>query len=360
MPVEFWTSAAAAGPRRIRAVATAMESQGWDGLATVDSQNLAMDPYVVLALAATATERIGVMTSVTNVVTRHAATTASSALTVGHLSGGRFRLGIGRGDSALAHVGRAPARLAWFEQYLRNVRAYLHGEQVPMDDLAMPDEIAPPVDALGLADRPETSTIRFAARVGPVPIDVAATGPKVIAAAARHADRIFLALGADPNRIAWGVDEARRAAESAGRDPGELSFGAYVNVVCHDDVARAREIGRGSTSLFARFSAMHGSVAAPASDEQRKVFEAVHDAYDMNHHARDDGAQTSVLTDEFLDSFAILGSVDHCVDRLGALRNAGVEAFSVAGASIVSPDPEGAEAAERFITDVAPQVRGIG
>lgn len=359
MPVEFWTSVAAAGPKRIRDVAARMEAQGWDGLATVDSQNLAMDPYVVLALAATATDRLGVMTSVTNVVTRHPATTASSALTVQHLSSGRFRLGIGRGDSALAHVGRAPARLAWFERYLRSVRAFVHGESVAMDDLAIADQIAPPVESLGLADRPETSTIRFAERVGPVPIDVAATGPRVIAAAARHADRIVLALGADPDRVAWGIAHARRAAEEAGRDPAELSFGAYVNVVCHDDLGRAREIGRGSTSLFARFSAMHGSVAAPASDAQREVFEAVHDAYDMNRHARDDGAQTSVLTDDFLDSFAILGPVDHCVDRLGALVEIGVEAFNVSGASIVSPDAEGADAAERFITEVAPQLRRV-
>lgn len=360
MSIEFWTSVAAAGPKRIGQVAARMEELGWDGLSTVDSQNLAMDPYVVLALAAEVTDQLGVMTSVTNVVTRHPATTASSALTVQHLSGGRFRLGIGRGDSALAHVGRAPARLAWFERYLRSVRAFVHGESVPMDDLAMSDDIAPPVESLGLADRPESSVIRYADRVGPVPIEVAASGPKVIAAAARHADRIYLALGADPDRLAWGVAEGRRAAEDAGRDPDELSFGAYVNVVCHDDVARAREIGRGSTSLFARFSAMHGSVAAPATEAQREVFEAVHAAYDMNHHARDDGAQTGVLTDDFLDSFAILGPVDRCVERLSTLVEAGITTFNVSGASIVSPDPDGAEAAARFITEVAPEVRRLG
>ncbi|MEM9564396.1 MAG: LLM class flavin-dependent oxidoreductase [Actinomycetota bacterium] len=358
MAVEFWTTGAAAGPRRAATLAARMEEEGWDGLATVDSQNLATDPYVFLALAATATERLGLMTSVTNVVTRHAAVTASSALTVQHLSGGRFRLGIGRGDSALAHIGLAPARLDWFERYLRHLATYVRAGEVDLGELVTPDHIAPPVDGLGLADRPESSTIAWADRVAPVPVDVAATGPRVIAAAARRADRVLFALGADPKRVAWGIETATRAAEDAGRDPSELSFGAYVNVVCHDDVVTARAIGRGSASLFARFSAMHGSVNAPADDTQTEVFEAVHAAYDMNRHARNDGAQTEVLTDDFLDTFAIFGSVDRCVDGLGRLVELGVSHFNVSGASVASDDPESAAATERLINEVAPQVRG--
>lgn len=354
--VEFWTSAAV-GPNRVGAVAHRAEERGWDGLTTVDSQNLASDPYVVLAMAAVATERLGVMTSVTNVVTRHAAVTASSALTLQSVSGGRFVLGIGRGDSALAHIGRAPARLTWFEQYLKNVRAFLHGQDVPMQDLDMDDRIAPPVEQLALADRPQASSIRWASRVEPVPIEVAASGPKVIAAAARHADRVVFALGADPERIGWGIQHARQAAEYAGRDPAELSFGAYVSLVCHDDVERARAIGRGTTSLFARFSAMHGTVAAPASEEQAEVFKAVHARYDMNRHAQSDGAQTEVLTDDFLETFAVLGGVEYCIDRLGALAELGVTQFSVNGASVASRDPEILAASDRFIEQVAPALR---
>ena len=49
----------------------------------------------------------------------------------------------------------------------------------------------------------------------------------------RHADRIMLTLGADLERVRWGIKTARQAAQSAGRYPGELKFGAYVNLVCH-------------------------------------------------------------------------------------------------------------------------------
>ena len=127
--MEFWTATVAA-PGRSLAFAQEAEARGWDGMLVVDSQNLSGDPYVCLALAATATERLGLETSVTNPVTRHAAVTASSELSVQRLSKGRMVLGIGRGDSALAHLGRAPARLGWFERYLATLQAYLRGEEL--------------------------------------------------------------------------------------------------------------------------------------------------------------------------------------------------------------------------------------
>ena len=359
MTVQFANTVPATPLPLVPDMARRLEAAGWDSLSMVDSQNLAPDPYVFLSLAATATERLQLMTGVTNVVTRHPAVTASSALTLQALSQGRFTLGIGRGDSALAHVGRSPARLAWFEQYLAAVCGYCRGEGVAFDDIpSLPEDVAPSVDQLNLADQPESSRILWASGVQPVPVDVAATGAKVIAATARHADRVMFAVGAEPERVAWGVETARTAAEEAGRDPATLRFGAYVNVVAHDDPARAREIGRGSASLFVRFSAMHGTVNGPANDAQRTVFKTVHENYDMNHHARDTGTQASVIPDDFLDTFAIMGSVDHCVDRLGQLVELGLDKFSVSGASFASRDPETLEAGARFIEEVAPQVRG--
>ena len=357
MTIEFWTSQVAA-PRRAARQAEAVEAAGWTGITTVDSQNLSGDPYLFLGLAATSTDGLGLMTSVTNPVTRHPATTACSALSVQHLSGGRMVLGIGRGDSALAYLGRSPARLGHFEQYLKNLRAYLNHEAVPFEDCLLGDDVALPLDALDLADQPRESVIHWArdVQVDPVPIEVAATGPKVIGMAARHADRVLFALGADPGRIAWGMETARAAADRAGRDPAEISFGAYVNVVCEEDVARARDIGRAGTSLFARFSVMHGTVSGPASPEQHEVLQEVRRTYDMNKHARQGSRQSEQLTDEFLDGFAILGDEAHCVDRLGELVELGVSKFCVSGAPFGSRDPELAEISMRVIRDVAPQL----
>ena len=119
--MELWITGVASARGAARA-AQEIEAAGWDGMLVVDSQNLSGDPYVSLALAATVTTRIGLGTGVTNSVTRHAAATATAITSVNRISNGRAVLGLGRGDSALAHLGRAPARLAQFERSLRTTR----------------------------------------------------------------------------------------------------------------------------------------------------------------------------------------------------------------------------------------------
>src|SRR5947208_2352240 len=114
MGVEVWTMGVGL-PGLTTMQAERAEASGFDGLLLVDSQNLAGDPYVSLALAAKVTDRLKLGTGVTNPVTRHAAATASAIATVQGESGGRAQLGIGRGDSALAHLGRAPAKVDEFE-----------------------------------------------------------------------------------------------------------------------------------------------------------------------------------------------------------------------------------------------------
>ena len=108
--MEIWSSGVPA-PRGIQHVARDLEENGWDGLNVVDSQNLAADPFVALAMAATVTDRLKLGTGVSNGATRVAVVLASCCATVNSVSRGRMVLGIGRGDSALAHLGRAPARL---------------------------------------------------------------------------------------------------------------------------------------------------------------------------------------------------------------------------------------------------------
>ena len=352
---ELWTSHHAA-PTRAADFARQAEALGWHGITTVDSQNLSGDPYVFLALGATATRTLGLQTSVTNPVTRHPAVTATSALTVQKLSGGRMILGIGRGDSALAHLGRAPARLKWFENYLISLQAYLRGEEVPFTTAGIADEAAPPVENLGLADAPSSSRIGWAKDTEEVPVEVAATGARVIRIAARHAGRIMFALGAVPERLAWGIETARQAAAEAGRDLETLSFGAYINLACHEDLDVARELARTGTGLFARFSVMHGAIAGPASDSQAEVFRNLHATYDMNAHGRQGGQQTAALTDEFMDGYAVIGDADHCLRRLEAVAALGIDKIAVTGPNFAARAPEAQEAAARFTDLVMPRL----
>jgi 5,10-methylenetetrahydromethanopterin reductase len=84
----------------------------------------------------------------------------------------------------------------------------------------------------------------------PVPISVAATGPTTIRLAARYADGVELTVGADPERIRWGIGVARAAAAESEREP---RIGAWLNFTVNADQATARNLVRGSAAIFAHF-----------------------------------------------------------------------------------------------------------
>lgn len=346
--MQVWTSGVAS-PRGILRVAPAVEAAGWDGLTVVDSQNLSGDPYVALAMAATVTERIGLAPGVTNSVTRVAAATATAIASVNRVAQGRAVLGIGRGDSALAHLGRAPARLAQFERYLRHLQAYLTGEAVPFDDITdIPQDVAPPMSALQLADAPADSRIAWMEGTQKVPVEVAASGPRVIDIGARHADRLMFTLGADYERIAWGIERARDARRAAGLDPDALAFGAYINAACHTDRDTARDLVRGGLTTFARFNVMHGTPSGPIADGDRAVLGDLRKAYDMRMHTRGDSRQAGVLTPDFIDRFAIAGGPGHCIARIQGLAALGLDKVIVGGGRR-GADPKAADEAQALM-----------
>lgn len=332
--MQLWITGVASARGAAR-TAREIEAAGWDGMLVVDSQNLSGDPYVSLALAATVTTRIGLGTGVTNSVTRHAAATATSIASVDRISNGRAVLGIGRGDSALAHLGRAPARLSQFERYLRQLQTYLRGEAVSFDDIDIPPEVAPPLSGLHLHDAPPSSRIGWIAdglKGGrKVPVEVAASGPKVIAMAALHAERIMFTLGADVERLAWGIELAQKTRRDAGLDPDGIAFGAYVNLGCHGNVDAARGLVRGGLTTFARFSVMHGKASGPVLSGDRDVLEKLRSNYDMKAHTRGDSRQAGTLTDDFVDRFAIVGSPERCIVRLRSLKALGLDKVAISG-----------------------------
>ncbi len=315
------------------------ERAGWDGITFTDSQNLVGDPYVAVALAARATERLRFATGVTNLFTRHPAALASVAATVQEESGGRFVLGVGRGDTALFHLGRKPMPVAAFATRLTEVQAYLAGETV--------DQAGHPSRLLWLAR----------ARQPKVPLDVAASGPRLIELAATVAERITFAVGADPDRLDWALDLARTAAKGAGRGPEAISFGAYVNVGCHPDLDTARGLIAGGVAAFAHFSAMPGSTGAGLSAGDRAVVSEVGRRYDSNVHLRNAAEHTRPLEADFVDRFAVVGPPGQCVARLGELAALGLDRVVLTGPTF-GADPSEARRASRLLQDeVLPALR---
>jgi len=302
-------------PGRFAATARMVEELGFASLIIPDSQNLAPEAWGQLMVAAGATSRIRLGPGVSNSVTRDPALTACSALSLHAESRGRAVLGIGRGDSSVQRIGKKEDPVASFELYLTRVQAYLAGEVVDRD---------------GFASRLEWLEH---VKLPKVPVEVAATGPKVIAAAARRADRICFAVGADTDSIAAALAHAKQAAAAAGRDPATLRYGAFVNCVLNDDLKVARDALRGSVATFARFSSMKGSPLAKLPPRLKRAAEFLRASYDMREHTSSLAAHTSGIDDDFVDWFAIAGPVDRALPRFRALAALGLDFVHVIPAS---------------------------
>jgi 5,10-methylenetetrahydromethanopterin reductase len=328
-----------ATPGRAREIAQRTEAAGFDHLGLGDTQNLGPEVWGQLMLCAGASSSLRLGPGVTNPATRDVAVTASAALALQVESSGRAFCGIGRGDSALAKIGRRPVSVEAFEQALAQLRNYLAGGST----------------SRGAAE----SRIEWAAdaAVAAPQIEVAAAGPRVIEVAARHADAIAFCVGADPETLERALGRARAAARSAGRDPDAIRYGAYVNCVVADDVAEARALARGGVSVFARFSGWSPGTsefvgAGVASDAR-----ALAQGYEMDRHAQAAGAGARAIDDEFLMRFAVLGPPAHAIARLAALEELGLDFVTVAPGSSDMAWEEGWRSIERIGSEVIPALR---
>jgi len=294
-------------PGRTAALARMAEQLGFASVRVPDSQNLAPEVWGQLMLAAQATSTIELGPGVTNSLTRDVAVTASAALALQVESRGRAVCGIGRGDSAVQRIGKREDRVESFERYLDALQTYLRGDTVDRDGFASRIEWLPAV------------------KVAKVPVEVTATGPRVIAAAARHADRIALAVGADPDHLRGALETARAAAQAAGRDPASLRYGAYVNCVVHPDRAVARNAMRGTAATFARFSAFAGSNLRRLPLPLQRAASFLRTHYDMRQHTMATAEHARALEDEFIDWFGIAGPPEVAVPRLQAIARLGLD-----------------------------------
>ncbi len=318
--------------------ARAAEAAGYDGMLLADSQNLNADVWVELALAAAATGRLRLGPGVTNPLTRHPAVTASAAATLAAESDGRAVIGFGRGDSALTQIGHEPAPAGEFEHGLEALQGYLAGAEVEVPGYS--------------------GKIAWLPREGEakVPVAVAATGPRVIAAAARHAEGVDFTVGAEEERLRWAVATAREAAAGRAAGLGPLTLGAYVNVAVDDDHAAARNLIRGSTSILARF----GTEGAPAdglSAETRAGIEKLGEVYEEAGHGQSASAAARSLGDGFIDRFAVCGSAEEVAARLAAMADLGIERLIVVPGSLDAAPWAVAASNERFERDVLPLLR---
>lgn len=180
-------------PVRLPETCRAAEAAGFDHLWFPDSQLRNGDVFVNVLTAARSTERAVAGTLLVNPVTRHPSVTAASIAAVDLWAPGRVKLGIGAGDTAVLQIGLRPARVAETERAVRTIRALLAGDAVGLGGTA-PSRLQQP---------------------RPVPVIVAASGPRTARMAGRCADGAVIRFGTDPALIEWGYEEVCAGAREA-------------------------------------------------------------------------------------------------------------------------------------------------
>jgi alkanesulfonate monooxygenase SsuD/methylene tetrahydromethanopterin reductase-like flavin-dependent oxidoreductase (luciferase family) len=202
-----------------------LEAMGYDSAWAADSQMLYSDAYAVLALAAANTSRIRLGTGVSVAGVRLAPVTAHSIATINRLAPGRVFLGIGTGHTAMRVMGQDPMKAGAFREYLRVLRALLHGEEV---DYAL--------DGALDGERREIRFLHpdrgFIDVAHPVPIYVAADGPLALKAAGAYGDGRVCSHNQTRTRLQKSQEVMREGAAAIGRILPDDFYTAALGYAC--------------------------------------------------------------------------------------------------------------------------------
>ena len=258
----YW---AAGPPPGAREAVIAADRLGYDSLWTAEAYG--SDALSPLAWWGSRTERIRLGTAIAQISARTPTAAAMAAITMDHLSGGRFVLGLGASGPQVVEGWYGtpyPRPLARTREYVEIVRQVVRREapvQAEGDFYQLPH-----AGGTGLG-RPLRSTVHPVR--SDLPIHLAAEGPKNVALAGEIADGwlpLFFAPSVDEfYRKALAEGFSRRGPDLPGPEQFEVS--ATVPVVIDDDVERAADVVRPFVALYV------GGMGASSANFHREMIE---------------------------------------------------------------------------------------
>ena len=243
--VEFPSVASREGRAKVVELARGMEAVGFDDIAMFDHVVMGhptetrrapmyppnmpiLEALTTLAFIAAVTERVSLSTEVLVLPQRQAVLVAKQASTIDTLSGGRLRLGVGVGwqeaeDEALG------------EDF--STRGRLMDEAIPLLRSCWADER---IDATGRRFRADAIAMEpKPPQGGGLPVWVGGLSPVALRRAGRLGDGWMAAVVGEADQMRAAIDEVRRAAEAAGRDPGAIGLQAMLAPPPRDPEGRA-------------------------------------------------------------------------------------------------------------------------
>ena len=283
------------------------ERQGFSHAWAFDSHVLWQEPFVIFSQMLATTEKIVVGPMVTNPGTRDWTVLASLFATLNDMYGGRTICGMGRGDSALRVIGRKPTTLAT----MAVVKGLVAGDEV---DYKGTNVKIPWIEA------------KY-----DLPMWVGGYGPKALDLIGRKADGFVLQL-ADPQILKWTTEVVKNAAADAGRDPDDVKIAVVAPAYVGADIAHQRDqlrwfggmVGNHVVDLVHRYGEDESLIPKALTD-----YIKARESYDYAHHGKAGNPTTDFVSDEIVDRFCVLGTVDDHVAKLRELQEIGADHFAV-------------------------------
>jgi 5,10-methylenetetrahydromethanopterin reductase len=288
-----------------------VEAAGFDGVGILDSQMISRDTFVVLGQAATSTSRLTIFPAVTNPFTRDASVLAGAITTVEELAPGRVKFVIGTGYTSASTIGRKPATLAEMRACITTVKALVAGHTV---------------DFHGTPGRLAHASGR------PIPVLMAASGPKAIELAGEIADGVLLLVGFNRGIVQRALEYLERGAKRAGRRLDDLEIIWAVRTGTAATTAEARRLAR-PTAVHWGVLRWGGHWLEPAGVRlpPLQIPDAVWKVYPDLSHAHDWEAAiaaTAFVPDdvvaELCDAIGLVGTPAHCADRIAEMTRLGI------------------------------------
>jgi 5,10-methylenetetrahydromethanopterin reductase len=181
------------------------EDNGFTHAWFYDSQMIYSDVYACMALAAEHTKKIKLATGVAIPSNRIAPVTAHSIATINQLAPGRALLGVGTGFTGRNTMGLPPVPLGVLREYVQMCRGLLRGEEVRYREAGRERWIKflhPDHGYINLKD--------------PIPIYLAANGPKALTLTGELADGWMTTLS-EPERFKKNLALVEQGAAKVGR-----------------------------------------------------------------------------------------------------------------------------------------------
>jgi 5,10-methylenetetrahydromethanopterin reductase len=270
------------------------------------------------------TEALEVESLVTSPFRRAPDVAACTWATLSDLSAGRAILGIGRGggmaETWVEPWGFNRPRALWaVEQFVEICRALWRGEAAPGPEAGLN------TSGRKLEFLPEH----------PVPILLAARGPRMLEVAGRIADIAHIALpflGVD--YMNDNVAIVRDAADKAGRAPGELEIDMTIALSVSEDRAFAREAAKLTSAVGILWVAnaekpVLGDLGDLGFADERgipreftvapEIVDAIANRWNMWTGEPLPPDVAAGIDDETIDTFVVAGTPDECADRLQTL-----------------------------------------